>query len=234
MRPLPIIALVPALLLAVADAGPDVPEAGGRVIGRVVAVDDGKAVKRDEVWVYLEQLRPRRRHRATSPLPQREIHQHQLQFAPHVLVVPVGTVVAFPNDDDQEHNVFSPTDPPGQFDLGRYNTDRKGKPHVFDDVGEIEIYCDIHLKMWARIKVVDTDLRWIARVQPDGSFAFDGVPPGSYKLHSWSYDSEEVVEPFEVTAGAMVTTREQHLQLGKQHAHTRKDGRPYGPYETQP
>jgi plastocyanin len=229
MRTLPILALVS--LLAIADAEPD---AGGRVAGHVVAVDDGKPVVRDEVWVYLEQLRPRSRHRSTTPLPQREIHQHHLQFEPHVLVVPVGTVVAFPNDDDQEHNVFSPTDPPGQFDLGRYNTDRKGKPHTFDDVGEIEIYCDIHLKMWARIKVVDADLRWIAKVQADGSFAFEGVPPGSYRLHSWSYDSEEVVEPIEVIAGATVTTREQHLQLGKQRVHTRKDGRPYGPYQPQP
>jgi len=233
MRTLPIIALVAAALLPVADAGSEAE--GGRVTGQVIAVDDGKAVQRDEVWVYLEQLRPRRRHPASSsPPPQREIHQHHLQFEPHVMVVPVGTVVAFPNDDDQEHNVFSPTDPPGQFDLGRYNTDRKGKPHAFEDVGEIEIYCDIHIKMWARIKVVDADLRWIAKVRPDGSFAFDGVPPGSYKLHSWSYDSAEVVEPIEVTAGATVTTGEQHLQLGKQHMHTRKDGRPYGPYEPQP
>ncbi|HET9990546.1 MAG TPA: hypothetical protein VFQ65_18585 [Kofleriaceae bacterium] len=225
-------ALAILLLALLLGAGPDEP-AGGTIVGKVVAVDSGKAVKRDEVWVYLEQVKPRR-HRSTTPPPSREIRQKNESFAPHVLVVPVGTTVAFPNDDLEEHNVFSPTDPPGQFDLGRYNTDRKGRLHEFDDPGEIEIYCDIHMKMWARVKVVDTELRWIAKVAADGAFSFDHVPPGSYKVHSWSYDSDEVVTSVEVAAGATASLSEQHLQLGKPRSHARKDGRAYGPYDGQP
>lgn len=223
MRTLAILIL--ALLLG---AGPD-PATGGTIAGTVVAVESGKVVKRDEVWVYLEQVKPRRRHSTTTP-PAREIKQQGKEFKPHVLVVPVGTVVAFPNYDVDEHNVFSPTDPPGQFDLKRYATDHKGRSHQFDDTGEIEIYCDIHAEMSARVKVVDTELKWIAKVAPNGTYSFENVPPGTYKVHSWSENSEEVVTSVEVTAGASATVGEQHLQLGKPHAHRRIDGSSYPPY----
>lgn len=217
------------LLALLLGAGPDEP-AGGKIVGTVTAVEGGKAVKRDEVWVYLEQIKPRRR-RSTARPPAREIQQKGELFTPSVLVVPVGTTVSFPNYDDVEHNVFSPTDPPGQFDLDRYKTDHKGKSHAFDDAGEIEIYCDIHAKMWARVKVVDSELSWIAKVAADGSFSFDHVPPGSYKVHSWSYDSEEVVAPVEVTTGGTANVGNQHLQLGKPRPHRRKDGSSYPYYE---
>jgi hypothetical protein len=71
-------------------------------------------------------------------------------------------------------------------------------------------------------------------VAADGTFSFDHVPPGSYKVHSWSYDSDEVVAPVDVVAGATASLSDQHLQLGKPRPHARKDGRAYGPYDGQP
>ena len=201
---------------------------GGTVTGTVKVLDNGKPAKRDEVYVYLEQTKPRRQRPKDSP-PSREIRQEKEQFSPHVLVVPVGTTVMFPNYDRQEHNVFSPTDLE-QFDLGRYNTNHSGKAHQFDSPHDVEIYCDIHKQMWARVKVVDADPRFIAKVDANGAFSFAGVPPATYKLHAWTFDSEEVIERIEVADGATVAAHEAHLQLGKTPTHLRKDGSAYPIY----
>ena len=75
--------------------------------------------------------------------------------------------VSFPNDDKDEHNVFSPTDPP--FDLGRYRTDKKGKAHRFEDADEFDIFCDIHREMWAKVKVVDSAPDTIRRSRTERS-----------------------------------------------------------------
>src|SRR5512143_2053829 len=124
------LALAAVTLLALApDARPDVP-AGGTVTGQVTVREGGKPAKRDDVYVYLEQVSPRRHRPPASSLRPREIKQEKEQFVPHVLVVPVGTTVTFPNYDHEEHNVFSPTDA-SEFDLGRYNTDHNGKSREF-------------------------------------------------------------------------------------------------------
>ena len=217
--------------IALADPPPAAapPPATHTVSGKVIAVDNGKPAVRDEIYVYLERVYPRRdRAKAERPKPQ-TIRQENEQFSPHVLVVPVGTKVAFPNFDHEEHNVFSPTDPPGSFDLGRYNTDHTGKSRTFETAAEVEIYCDIHKQMWARVKVVDTDASLIAKVAADGKYAISGVTPGTYKLHAWTYDSEEVVQRIAIDAGD-VTANELHVQIAKMRSetHLRKDGTRYG------
>jgi plastocyanin len=202
------------------------PVAGGTVTGRVRAVHNGKVVKRDEVWVYLEAL-DKPQLRAPGEYPAREIRQQREQFVPHVLVVPVGTTVWFPNFDREEHNVFSPTSP--TFDLGRYNTDKKGKSWRFDDPGEHAIYCDVHKQMWARVKVVHADTQLIAPVAGDGTYAIHGIPPGKYKVHAWSYASAEVVEPVVVSDGGTATVPTMNLQLDDLRPHQRIGGSSYPP-----
>src|SRR3954465_13296432 len=94
-----------AVLLLAHDARP--AASGGAVTGMVTIRENGKPAKRDDVYVYLEQVTPRRKRPRASTLPAREIRQEKEQFLPHVVVVPVGTTVAFPNYDHEEHNVFS-------------------------------------------------------------------------------------------------------------------------------
>ena len=214
------------LVLVLVLLGADTPApAGGSISGSVVAVKNGKPISRDDVYVYLEPIgRPRR-----GALPgagiKREIRQVNETFTPKVLVVPVGATVAFPNYENKEHNVFSPTDP--IFDLGRYGPNKRGKSHKFEDAVEFDIFCDVHPKMWAKIKVVDSP--YIAQVVA-GKFTFANVPAGKYKVVAWVRNSPEVRSgEVTVTNGGTVTLdRALHLQVKtRSGCHERKDGTAY-------
>ena len=224
-----LLSLVAILPLLVAADGAK-PQAGGSISGSVIAVKDGKPVKQTDVYVYLE---PVGRKAKQDALPgkgvRKEIHQKadgtSKAFEPHVVMIPIGGEVAFPNDDKDEHNVFSPTEPP--FDLGRYKTDKKGKAHTFEDADEFDIFCDIHPQMWAKVKVVES--AYIAPVV-DGKFAFQNIPAGTYKVVAWTPDSAEVKsDKLVVTAGSAATLANAlHLQITvRSGCHDRKDGTPY-------
>jgi plastocyanin len=217
-----------ALCVVLAAAPVAADPATGTVTGTVVAVKSGKPVKADYLYVYLQPAKlPHYPGRGKTF----QIHQKDKQFVPHVLVVPTGSVVEFPNDDDREtHNVFSPNGPPAQFDLGRKNKTDKPASRRFDDAGEVELFCDIHQEMWAKVKVVDTPYIADART---GTFTIAGVAPGTYKVIAWAPSSAEVVSPDKqvtVTAGQTTTAKEIHLQLSPPNTtHVRKDGKPYCP-----
>lgn len=224
-RPLLLVAILP-LLVAADSAQPR----GGSITGSVIAVKAGKPVTLTDVYVYLEPVgrRTKKREHPGKGI-RKEIHQKTVGgaqvFEPHVVVLPVGGEVAFPNDDKQEHNVFSPTDP--GFDLGRYNTDKKGKAHEFEDADEFDIFCDVHPSMWAKVKVVES--AYIAAVV-GGKFTFEGIPPGTYKVVAWTPDSAEVKsEKLVVTNGGTVSlSAALHLQVTvRSGCHERKDGTPY-------
>ena len=215
-------ALLLLLLLGNAPAAP-----AGAVSGTVVALQKGKRVAPDYVFVYL---------RPTSTKPGKPpgtgqtftIIQKGLQFDPHVVVVPAGATVQFPNKDvGQTHNVFWPTEP--HRDLGRATTSDPVQARPFEDEKEFSIYCDIHQQMWAKVKVVDTT--FIAKVDKDGRYTIGNVAPGSYKVVAWAPSSEEVLsEKVTVTDGQTAQARELHLQLNPiDTQHMRKDGKPYCP-----
>jgi len=110
-----------------------------------------------------------------------EMRQEHKHFDPHLLVVPAGSVVAFPNRDPFLHNVFSLFDGK-RFDLGLYES---GASHnvTFDRPGLCYIFCNIHPEMSAVIVVLDTP--YFAVSGASGEFAMDNVPAGRYQLHVW-------------------------------------------------
>jgi plastocyanin len=123
--------------------------------------------------------------------------QRNLQFSPPLLIVPKGTAVSFPNEDDEFHNVFSYSKAK-RFDLGRY---RKGesKSVALDRSGIIKVYCEIHPWMRAAILVLDNPFYAIA--SPDGSFAITGIPAGHYDLVAWNIDVGSSRVRVDVTTG---------------------------------
>jgi plastocyanin len=147
------------------------------------------------------------------------------EFLPHVLRVPTGGSVAFPNQDPFSHNVFSNVTF-GPFDLGLY---RRGvtRAATFDRPGVYPIYCNIHSRMVSFVVAVPT--RWAAQPAADGSFAIGGVPPGRYAVHAWhERASSELVQELVVPAGGVGALR---LAIDARAyvpaPHLNKFGRPY-------
>jgi len=117
----------------------------------------------------------------------RVIEQRNKTFAPHLMAVPVGSTVAFPNFDSIYHNVFSVSQP-SRFDLGMY----KGgdmRQMVFDKPGIIRLGCNIHANMSAYLVVVDAPYYVVS--EQDGGFSFRSLKPGKYKVQAWSEQSAE-------------------------------------------
>ncbi len=107
--------------------------------------------------------------------------QRNETFVPHVLAVPVGSVVDFPNSDSTYHNVFS-LSRAKRFDLGRYARG-KSKPVVFDRPGVVRVFCDIHSHMSAFVVVFNHP--YFATTDTEGRYRIDNLPPGTYTVAAW-------------------------------------------------
>ena len=102
-------------------------------------------------------------------------------FLPHVLAVPAGSTISFPNEDPIAHNLFSLT-PGNAFDLGLYRRGA-GKKHKFDTPGAVNVYCNVHPNMSAVVHVMSTPYYGFA--DANGNYSFD-VPPGRYRVTAWN------------------------------------------------
>src|ERR1700733_2690228 len=119
------------------------------------------------------------------PIPQDDSHYTLLQknrmFTPHLLVVPVGSKVYFPNADPFFHNVFSLFNGK-RFDLGLYEAGTT-KVETFSREGVSYIFCNIHPEMSAVVVVLGT--RYYAVADAGGAIHIRDVPTGSYEMHVW-------------------------------------------------
>jgi plastocyanin len=107
--------------------------------------------------------------------------QHNKTFEPHVLVVPVGSMVAFPNRDPFFHNVFSLFEGK-RFDLGLYEAGST-RDVLFDKPGISYIFCNIHPEMSAVVIALDTPYYGIS--DPRGEVVIPNVQAGRYTLQVW-------------------------------------------------
>ena len=127
--------------------------------------------------------------------PRMRMDQRNETFIPHLLAVPAGTVVDFPNNDRTYHNVFS-LSKAKRFDLGRYARGRS-KSVRFDTAGIVRVFCDIHSHMSAFVLVFGHP--FFATADADGRYRIDNIPPGTYNVVAWyegqSRDTRPVVIP---------------------------------------
>jgi plastocyanin len=111
-----------------------------------------------------------------------QLVQKNKQFVPHLLVVPVGSVVDFPNLDPFFHNVFSKFNGK-RFDLGLYESGSSRSVH-FDRPGVSYIFCNIHPEMSAVVVSVPTP--YFAVSSAAGNIVIHAVAPGVYMMHVWA------------------------------------------------
>jgi plastocyanin len=200
------------------------------VIARIAPAPRDAAHKTEKpapAVIWLKSLRPGTVHFAVHG--NFTLLQKNKMFTPHLLVVPVGSSVAFPNADPFFHNVFSLFDG-RRFDLGLYEAGST-RSVVFSREGVSYIFCNIHSEMSAVVIALATPYYGVA--DPQGVFHLSGVPSGDYELHVWIEGQRQ--------SGLDQLTRKVHVtgeteDLGEitagrpeQRQHLNKFGQPYEP-----
>src|SRR5688572_15949449 len=147
------------------------------------------------VWLQPVTARSYRQPAATT-----EVLTRNKTLLPHVLAVPAGSTVSFPNEDPISHNLFSLT-PGNTFDLGLYRKGA-GKPHKFEAPGVVNVYCNVHPNMSAVVHVMSTPYYGFA--DANGDYSFD-VPPGKYRVTAWNEQGGSTASEIEVADNGKVT-----------------------------
>ena len=160
-----------------------------------------------------------------------KVVQQGKRFQPHVLAVPVGAFVDFPNLDPIFHNVFSLFDGK-RFDLGLYEAGTT-RGVAFTKPGVCYVFCNIHPEMSAVVVVVDSP--YFTASTSTGAVTIADVPPGRYRLSVWherfkpetpsDYPKDVVISPGNSSLGTlrMVESKTQTAP------HTNKFGHEYLP-----
>ena len=149
------------------------------------------------------------------------------EFLPHVMAVPVGSTISFPNEDPIAHNLFSLT-PGNTFDLGLYRRGA-GKQHKCEAPGTVNVYCNVHPNMSAVVHVMSTP--YYGFTDASGNYSFE-VPPGKYRLTAWNEQGGTQTSDIEVrsdgtVAGATLLTIDgRNFRLTQ---HKNKFGQAYRP-----
>lgn len=121
--------------------------------------------------------------------------QQNVAFVPHVLIVPVGATVRFPNKDKVRHHVYS-FSKPARFELKLFGRDET-RSYTFTTSGSVAIGCNIHDSMSGFIKVVDTP--FADKSNAGGQLRIEGLPAGNAVVTIWhprlrGKDNEMVIQ----------------------------------------
>jgi hemoglobin len=136
----------------------------------------------------------------------RNIEQRNKTFAPHVMAVPVGSTVSFPNFDPIFHNVFS-LSRARPFDLGMYKNGETREVKL-DKPGIVRLGCNLHANMSAYLVVVDAPHYVI--VNSDATYSFKSLAPGKYRVQAWN---EQSGEPLTTSVMIKPGANESNLEL---------------------
>lgn len=218
------------LVLTTIASGEPAPAEDSTVEAQVVVkhVRGKSASGNADVVVWLTPIDPDA-HSVPDPEKHYRIVQKDKQFHPHVLAVPVGAAVEFPNLDPWFHNVFS-LYKGEKFDLGLYEAGTLRTVH-FDKPGVSFIFCNIHPQMSAYVLALKTPFFAVSNEQ--GKIKMTDVPLGRYHLEVWF---ERAESPDLAKLAREITISEPSTFLGTIEIpespltippHTNKYGEPY-------
>ena len=203
--------LLPALLVfcVTAALGQSTSTADGdvqTVTGEITLVPSKVSIAVKDASHVVEWLVPRGTARtvpASSAKPTYRMVQHNKMFEPSLLVVPIGSLVSFPNLDPWFHNVFS-LYRGKKFDLGLYEAGSQ-KEVRFDRPGASYVFCNIHPEMAAVVLTIESTFSGIS--DKSGHLSIPNVPDGQYTLHVWYENSspqalEALERPVEISSAS--------------------------------
>jgi plastocyanin len=164
---------------------------------------------------------------ATVSSEHREVLQRNSQFEPNAVWVRAGESVDFVNRDNIYHNVFSSSSG-NSFDLGLYHGGKE-KTVLMRSPGEVDVYCNIHPGMHAKVLVIPPGSS-VAEVKPDGTYTLPDLAPGQYTLVAWSARAEPVRSRVEVQAGGAARADFTLKRRAPSGPHLNKYSEQYGRY----
>lgn len=130
----------------------------------------------------------------TRPLRAGEIEQRGLKFVPLVSVIQTGSQMSFPNNDKVKHHIYS-FSPAKKFDQKLYSG-VAAAPQVFDKAGTVVLGCNIHDRMVAYVKVVDSP--FFAKTDGAGVAKIALPAAGKYTVSAWHYNQSAPVADLSV------------------------------------
>jgi plastocyanin len=169
-----------------------------------VQVTPGEALRDyGEVVAWLVPVRTLHTESLNADRPHYRIMQHDKTFEPHLLVVPVGSIVEFQNRDPWFHDAFWISGSK-RFDLAP-NRPGGQKTMRFDRSGVAYVFCNIHPQMAAVVLTVESP--YFGLSDKTGHISIGNVPPGTYVLHVW----------YENAASRTLKTLHRAVVLGNDH-----------------
>ena len=153
-----------------------------------------------------------------------QVEQRNKEFVPHVLSIPVGSTVSFPNADPVFHNVFS-LSPTKRFDLGLFK--QGSKDVTFNKAGVVHVLCNLHAAMSSYVIVHEEPYATVT--DRAGRFHFRELPSGRYRVRVWHERARDLTTR-EVTLepGATEVIVPVRADTGRDLG-TDKEGKPRGP-----
>ena len=182
----------------------------------IVRAADGQPLADAAVTYHPEGAAPQRGFRLPWPA---AIAQQDIAFRPHVLIVPVGAEVRFPNLDKVRHHVYS-LSKGNRFEIRLYGKDET-RTHVFQSAGVAALGCNIHDRMAAYVVVVDTPFAGLS--DGAGVVRLEGLPVGKGEVRVWheSLRNPAKPQPFAaVVTASPGTPLEVRLATAPANAHT--------------
>ncbi|MET0265219.1 MAG: methylamine utilization protein [Duganella sp.] len=147
-----------------------------------VQVQDALGKALPDTVVFIE---PEGGYTGGKPPANAEIEQKGLKFLPLVSVIQTGSKIFFPNNDKVRHHIYS-FSPAHKFDQKLYSG-QAATPQVFEKAGTVVLGCNIHDKMLAYVKIVDTP--YFAKTDSAGMARIEVPGSGKFSIKAWHYNT---------------------------------------------
>ena len=129
------------------------------------------------------------------------LDQRNCAYRPRVFGIQVGQPLEILNSDSTLHNIHAMPEANREFNRGQ-SMEGQRDTHIFSAAEQmVPFKCDVHRWMNAWVGIVEHPFHAVSG--GDGTFALEGLPPGTYTIEAWHETLGRQTE--RVTVGARQT-----------------------------